>query len=316
MCYNSISKIPAAFSFEVIYMDKRTLRRLPLDVDDVINLYNSGVRLEDIAIKNDCSVHAIQNCLKRNGVYGGRDWVSYLKRRTGITPDELLALYNSGLWKNEIAAKIGISEGVVGKYLARLGIPLAESRSDAMRARLERVGADGRAKLSESAHNAVRGMKRSESDLIKRAISNERSGKFDSIAERDLFFILRELGAEAIPQKALWKYSIDLAIGNVAVEVTGRGRKPENIPALRERIKYILNSGFVMVWVWANTVHPIESGAAEYIIALCQQASSDPSLIGQYRVIRRDGKLMASGCSDDDDFTGIFSMVSGTYSRT
>lgn len=315
VCYNVISVVPPIFGFEVINMDRRTLRRFPLNENDVINLFMAGKTYRYIADKYGCSVHVIQKCMQRNIIADGKNWRLYLWRKAHITPDELLAMYNSGLWKNEIAAKTGISEGLVGKYLVKMGVPLAENRSDAMRLRLERAGPDGRANLVEAAHNAVRGMIRTEQNLINAANGRERVGRFGCTAERDLYFMLQKRGIDPVPQKALWKYSIDLTIGNIAVEITGRGRKPEQIPALIERIKYILNSGFMLIYVWAGTTIPVETGAADYIVTTIQEASCDPSLVGQYRVIRRDGKLMAAGCVDDDQFTGIFSPVSGTYSK-
>lgn len=297
-------------------MDKRTLRRFPLDVSDVVSLYNVGTPTPSIANKYGCSQAAVVNCLKREGVYAGRDWKSYMLRNYGVTPEDLLEMYRSGMWKNEIAAKTGISEGAVGKYLSYLGVPIAKDRSESVRKRYKRMSPEQRDELTKSAHDAVRGIKRTKDDLCKRAIGKERSGKFGSVAEKELFYLLKERGVVPIPQKALWIYNIDLSIGNIAVEMTGRARKPDYIPIYKERIKYILNRGFILVYVWANTVFPVEAGAADYIVSLVQQASSDPSLVGQYRVIRRDGELLTAGGFQDDQFAGIFAPVNGTFGKT
>ena len=315
MRYNIISKIPFTICRKVINMDKRTLRRLALDVDDVISMYQSGSSVKNIADKHNCSCSAITNCLKRNGVYAGRDWKSYLIRNTGITPKELLTMYESGMWKNEIAEEIGLSEGAVGKYLAKLGISIAENRSKAMKNRLERMTQEERDALSEAAHDAVRGSKRSWKDLTKRAKGLERVGKTRGKAESDLFEIFKSRGIKAIPQKAVGKYNIDFVIGNIAVEVTGRNRKLGRHAVYKERIKYILDSGFSLVYVWANSAFPIQEGAADYIISLNKRVGRNPSLIGKYWVIRCDGKLLATGCSDDNDFAGILTSVSGTYAK-
>lgn len=297
-------------------MDKRTLRRFPLNVNDTVNLYLSGVSVTSIARDNHCSVKAILNCLNREGVYmNGRDWKNYLFRKTGLMPADLLAMYNSGLWKNEIASKIGISEGAVGKYLSYLGVPLADNKSQATKRIHERGGKNWSKAVTYSAHNAVKGMKRTEESLIQRANTLESIGRFGSTMERVLFDMLAERGICAIPQKAFSKYNIDLMVGNVAVEVTGRGRKAKDIPAMKEKIKLILNSGYSMIWVWTNTAFPVEDGAADYIASYFKQISRDPSLIGEYRVIRRDGKLMAVGRSDSDEFPGVFSAINGTFSR-
>jgi len=296
-------------------MDRRTFRRFPLNVDDVISMYQSGSSSQKIADKYGCSYDTIINCLKRNNVYAGRDWKSYLIRNTGVTPKELLAMYKSGMWKNEIAEEIGLSESTVGKYLAKLGIPIAEDRSEAMKTRLERMTQEERHALSKAAHDAVRGSKRSWEDLVKRAKGLEGAGKTRGKAESDLFEIFKSRGIKTVPQKAIGKYNIDFAVGRVAVEVTGRNRKPGRHAIYKKRVKYILNSGFSLVYVWANSTFPIQEGAADYIISLNKKISGDPSLIGKYWVIRRDGKLLATGGLDSNDFAGILTSVSGTYAK-
>lgn len=298
-------------------MDKRTLRRFPLDVNDTVNLYLSGVSATAIKRKYGCSLKAVLNCLQREGVYmSGKDWKNFLFRKTGLHPDDLLALYNSGLWKNEIAVRIGISESAVGRYLSFLGVPIAENSSQAVKRIHERGGKEWSISVSDSAHKAVKGIKRTEESLMQRAYTLETIGRFGSITERLLFDMLVERGVNPVPQKAFSKYNIDLMIGNVAVEITGRGRKPKDIPAIKERIKLLLNSGYSMIWVWANKSFPIETGAADYIVSYCQELSLNPSIVGEYRVIRRDGKLISCGGPDSDDFPGVFSAINGVLGRT
>lgn len=298
-------------------MDKRTLRRFSLDVNDTISLYHSGVSCRAIGRKYNCSVKAVINCLNREGVYvGGKDWKDYLFRKTGLRPSDLLALYNSGLWKNEIANKIGISEGAIGRYLSFLGVPLADNKSQVMQRIHERGGKEWSESVSDKAHKAVKGVKRTDESLIQRANTLEAIGRFGSVTEKILFDMLVARGVNPIAQKAFSKYNIDIMIGNVAVEITGRGRKPVDIPAIKERIKLLLNSGYSMIWVWANKSFPIESGAADYIVSYCQKLSLDPSFIGEYRVIRRDGKLISCGGPDSEEFPGVFSAINCVLGRT
>jgi very-short-patch-repair endonuclease len=181
---------------------------------------------------------------------------------------------------------------------------------------MERAGADGRAALTKAAHDAVRGMTRSIEELCKRAQGRERTGRLASKAERAFYPLLVERGLTAIPQKALWKYNIDFAIGNVAVEISGRAKKPEELPALRERTEYILNSGFALLSIWAGSFCPITVAAADYTVSYVQEASSDPSMIGKYRVIRGDGKFLAAGGLDDDEFPGILTPIPGYSGRS
>ena len=214
MCYNSISRVPFTLCVEIINMPNK---RLSLDTDNVIKLYLSNHTPQFIADKHKCSVHAVQNCLRREGVYTGNDWRGYIKRKFNVTPEELVSMYNSGMWKSEIAAKTGISEGAIGRYLSELGIPLANNRSEAMSQRLIRLGANGRSKLTEAAHNAVRGMRRTIHDLTRRAAGREKSGKTGSITEDAFFDMLTKSNFSCVPQKAVGKYNIDFTIANLAV---------------------------------------------------------------------------------------------------
>ena len=290
---------------------------LKLNTNNIIEMYNNGIPTTIIANEHNCSVHAIINCLKRSNVYAGRDWKSYIWRKYMVKPVDLMRMYESGMWKNEIAEATGISEGAVGIYLAKLGIPIAENRADAMSSRIARMSSDEIAVLTAPAHEAVRGMKRTESDLVKRAQGKERVGKMVGKAEKDLYVLMVKAGLSPIPQKAIWKYNIDFMLkDNIAVEVTGRNRKPEYWPIYRERIKYLLDSKLALVYVWANTIRPVEIGAAEYLVSFCERASRDPSVFGKYFVIRRDGKLLTTGGVDSDEFPGILTAVPGTYART
>lgn len=292
-----------------------SFKELIVDRDNAITRYVNGDTLQVIADYYGCSSSFVHRLFKANGVNMRKGGWEFIDRRFGVTPDDLLEMYNSGMWKNEIAAKTGISEGAVGKYLAKLGVPIAENRSAAMSKRLERMTAEQRLELTAAAHEAVRGMKRSEENLIKGALGRERAARLGSEAERQLYGLLVDRGAKPVIQKAVWKYNVDFAIGSVAVEVTGRGKKPFSHAYLRERTKYLTNCGLVLVYLWASSVIPVQSGAADYIVSLSERASCDPSLSSQYRVIRCDGQLLFTGSPDNNDLPGIFSAVRGTYAR-
>ena len=75
-----------------------------------------------------------------------------------------------------------------------------------------------------------------------------------------------------------------------------------------DRLRYILDQGWTLVIVWASAKQqPIGPGACDYIAALAQQASRDPSWSGQYRVIWGDGRTRPSRVS--------MSMTSPEYHR-
>lgn len=216
--------------------------------------------------------------------------------------------------KHAIAVQLGTWDMVISKRLAENGYA-TEGRSAANRTRLARAGTEERQRITKAAHDAVRGMKRSHGDLVSRAVGKERNAKPGSIAEAELARLLSERGIDFVAQKAVDKYNLDFALGNVAVEVNGRSRKPTYHASITERTKYLLDLGWNIVFVWAGANYPVLPGAADYVASYHEQAGSDPSMRGQYRVIRRDGKLLASGCADDDEFPGVLAAVPGTWAR-
>jgi transposase len=287
-----------------------------LYADNAVELYRSGKSIAFICKLYKCSPKTLSKHLNSIGIKTVTNWQENLFAKTGLSPSDLLSMYTGGMWKNEIAAKIGISEGTVGRYLSFLGVPIAKDRGEATKLVHERGGNARRAIVTRAAHDAVRGMKRTDESLIMRAKTLESIGRFGSCMERKLFDLLSEKGVSPIIQKSFFKYNIDIMVGNVAVEVTGRCRKPKDIPVIKEKIKLLLNSGYHVVWVWANKLFPVEHGAADYIVSLFNFVSANPAEVCKNRVIRRDGKLIAICGPDSEDFPGVFSAINGVLGKT
>jgi len=276
--------------------------KFPLDEDYLVNLYTGGMRKSEIAKLFGCTDKVILERLDKLGYPPKAPGIEHKFRLDEV---ELVGLYESGITKSALAVHFGCAESAIGKRLAKLGYPIAVNRSEAMRIRLQRAGPDARQILSSRAHDAVRGMVRTEENLIRGALGREIVGRLGSSQEKIFYNILKERGIDTICQKALWKYSIDFVIGNVAVEICGRRRKPEQVSDFEKRHKYILNAGFVLVYICTSIRFPITWLAAEYVITLIERSSFDPSVIGKYWVINGHGKSLTAGGIDDNNFTGI-----------
>ena len=183
------------------------------------------------------------------------------------------------------------------------------------RTRLSRMSADERASLASYAHDAVRGMVRSDADLERRAIGKERSGRPGSAMEELLGELLESRGLSVVHQKAVGKYNIDLAVeGTVAVEVSGRPKKGANLARIPKRVKYLGDAGWSMVVVWSNTQrHPVTEECAEYVVSFLDELRRDPALVGEYRVVRGGGEFIARGRMDDDDIPFVLSPVGNLH---
>jgi hypothetical protein len=224
--------------------------------------------------------------------------------------DDLRRRYLAGESKTAIAKSFGVSPHVIAHRLEEVGIMKSATFSEARLIMHSRMTAEQSAAQAVAAHNAVRGMKRTHENLCNRSLGVERAGKFGSDDEATLCRSLRRRGLTVIPQKAEGIYNIDLTVGTIAVEVGRHYPKGLARARMQERVEYLLDAGWTLVVVTtAKTFWQMGPGAADYIVALVEQSSSDPSLRSQYRVIRGDGKFVASGSRESHDLPGILTSV-------
>ncbi len=192
--------------------------QMPLEY---IERYLAGESINDLASEAGVTAKVVKLRLERAGI-PIRDFLdsrqfARLKMRgkrldtLRIQLDEaaIVRRYRAGETKQAIADSLGVNLGVIQKRLAEHGFP-KESMSDAMRTRLSRMTTEGRKALTASAHDAVRGSKRSEKDLLKRAQGVQQRMSNQSEAERTLRGWLLERGVDLTPQLAIGKYNDDL----------------------------------------------------------------------------------------------------------
>lgn len=284
-------------------------KRYDIDTDHMVNLYKSWVSQDAIAAEFGVSRKVIRKRLVELGIENRG-------RKRAIDEAEMVRLYESGATKHDIAVRFGVSEMTIGRRLAEHGYP-CENRSDAMRTRLARMTPEQRSALTASAHDAVRGMKRTDADLCKRAASKEAAGKPGSIMEDRLGRMLRARGLDTVHQKAVGKYNIDIAVnGSVAVEISGRPKKGVNAERIPHRLEYLGDCGWSFVIVWSSTTHrPVNDACAEKVASLCEQACGDPSARGKYWVVWGDGEFMAEGSVYDDTLPGVLTPISSKRNR-
>ena len=204
---------------------------------------------------------------------------------------DLIRLYQSGLTEVDLAAHFGVCRLTVSKRLTANGIP-KRSWSDTQRINASRHSPEERKQQAEAAHAAVRGKKRSFDELCLRARTRQSQGRM-SPAEILLADWLWKRGIDCIPQEAIGPYNADLGAAPVSVEVnvgnfhaTGRHRD-----RCATRSRYILDQGWNLVIVWiSERRHPLTPKVADYLAAFIEEARSDPTLRGQYRVVWGDGE--------------------------
>jgi len=209
-------------------------------------------------------------------------------------PDDIIQKYLSGTSEKAIAKQMQISRSAVRSFFIRNGIQ-PRGRSESMFVRMKNATPEERQRLSKAAHDKVRGMKRSKKELIERAIIRQKNKSIVGKGERLLDKWLKERGFDTIPQMAVDKFNIDIAIPPVAVELNISSWNPLTNRHDPQKIEYLTNNGWAIIYIHIKTIALLSEVQADYITSYIKQVRSDPSLIGEYRVIGRDAKLKAIG---------------------
>lgn len=224
---------------------------------------------------------------------------------TSIDVDDLVRRYIAGESEKALAELFGVSRTPIRRMLLNAGVEI-RGRSAAMYQRMAATSPDERARLAAAAHDAVRGKPKTPDFLRARAAGVERQGASHgnaSAAEVGFGEMLRDAGRPVIHQKAIGPYNVDLAAGSVAVEILGGGWHRSKRHG--ERLRYILDGGWDVIYIWVGRRFPLGSGAAQYVISHCEIRDGDPTAPRCYRVIRGGGEFLAGGRADDDDIPDV-----------
>lgn len=210
------------------------------------------------------------------------------------TLDHAVALYVSGKSVNECAALVGVSRKTITIEIRRRGIELRSTRYP------QRIN-------TTAANAAARGRKATFKERCLRALTEQANPRPMSVHEARFAEFLDGMGADWKREIACGPYNLDFTVGPVAVEVLGGNWHAYKTARHALRSEYVLNAGWCLVYVWSTANWPLTSKAAEYVVSLANEASGNPSLIGEYRVIRGDAHEITAGRGQFDNFTNEFS---------
>lgn len=281
----------------------------PLKLNNAVQLYLSGKSAREACTTLGISTKTLYTELQVRGIEARTN-------RVTVDIEQLRHLYiEERLSELEVARRLSTTRIVVRRRLIEMGIKPRNS-SQASRIRMERTSPEQRSQLTTAAHDAVRGRQRSTEALHTAALS--RQGKFTNsmltTGERQLRNYLGQFNIDMTPQVAVGPYNVDFALAPVAVEVLG-GTWHEGKVRHRVRTPYILNQGWLLIFIWHCRGSRISPKAAEYVVATLKETRRDPSLVGQYRVIRGDGELLAVGSTESDSFTLVHPSIRGLGTR-
>jgi very-short-patch-repair endonuclease len=247
------------------------------DIDNAIRDYIAGDSIEVTARRYHIGDVRLTTILRDKGLFRDRTTrycrmgakiATTLRSKLGVNAQDIVRRYVAGESELSIANDLGISRNVVEMRLTIAHIP----------------------RRGVSAANRIRF-----TNPIKRAITTRKAHFSMGRGENEVCALLEARGYKPLQQAIIDRYNIDLLLPAVVVEVHWQTGHPFYRAHDRKRLEYLTNSGWNVIYIWVTPPHPLTDTAADYIVAFQKQTRGNPSGIGEYRVIRGTGELVASG---------------------
>lgn len=255
------------------------------DLNNAVRDYIAGEGIESLAQRYHTGDRRLKELLTSLGLFrsikerytiSSRKGSAKRRARLPIAPDTVASRYLCGESEKALAFAFGTNRNVIRARLIATGIS-PRNRSEAQTLRMTDI--DARGMTTRQAHFAFG---RGETELADR---------------------LTECGMTLTRQMVIHNYNVDIASPPVAVELHARTTNPMGrAQAFRERkrIKQLTDWGWHVIYIWVSPGHILTDRAIKDVVTFTQTANRNPAGIGQYRVIRGSGELVASGCGDLD----------------
>lgn len=201
----------------------------------------------------------------------------------------LVREYNRGVSEFTLHKELKISREKVRKILLANKVQI-RSHSERQKAIYKFKPKDWGKQITKNAHDAVRGKKCGEDELIERAKYRELHKLGQSRYELAIIEELRNRGLGVIEQFAVGKYNVDFLVEDtVAVEVYGGWHSTQNHTI---RDNYILDKGFYRFTIWLNSNKAFEPATcADKIITFLEDIRTNKAIDREHRVIWSDGQF-------------------------
>lgn len=168
---------------------------------------------------------------------------------------QIIYYYQRGVASYLIAQKFGISNSYIRKMLDKNGVKIRGHDVTNKISASKRTSEDNK-QITAAASRSNLGSTHTLMHRSKLAISRQNNPQIDPVYEKPLVELCRKLGIQVIPQKAFYKYNVDLYFvkENVVVEIFGGGfhNKQDAINLFNNKIKYLSIKQVPVVIVWAD----------------------------------------------------------------
>jgi very-short-patch-repair endonuclease len=282
-------------------------------MENAVKDYVAGESSQVVARRYHTEEKRLTNLLKARGLFRSKaeryrltttKASAVTRAKLGLPDEDVARRYEAGESEWALSVAYGVSRSAIRARLRLHGVDI-RGIAESERLRGQRMTPEQRARFAELAHANLAGLKQTFESKCRRAQTRERKLLGTSPAELQLAEWLTERGWDATPQKAIGPYNVDLALDTVAVEILG-GSWHMGKARHATRTPYILNAGWHLVFIWVDGRRfVLETAAADYVVALAQEARRNPAAIREYRVIRGDGREVTRGSADADDFSTV-----------
>lgn len=277
-------------------------KRLHLDADYIIGLYNKGWSSTEIARETGASGTSIARLLSSHGVTRSRSQ----RARMSSTADTARAVASTRRGEERAA----LTEAVVSRYAAGESIKTIATALDASRPRITRILTDAGVQLRghsdagklraardpEAARYGIRaasaaniGRKKSAGHAARIAASKEEAFSQNiGRGETLVYSQLSEAGYQVRRQVAVGRYNLDLAVDNIDIEIhTDRHGPHLDRHGRHSRVKHLIDAGWQVLYIWCP--RGISASDMDEAVAYFEVFRRNPPTAGEYAVFRCRG---------------------------
>lgn len=168
---------------------------------------------------------------------------------------QIIYYYQRGVASYLIAKKFGVSNNYIRSILVKNGIKIRSHNVTNKVSARKRTPEENK-RITAAASESNRGSVHSSRHRTKLALSRQRNPVIDPIYEKPLVDLCEKSGVLVIPQKAFYKYNVDLYLPdkNVVIEIFGGGfhNKQSAIDLFNNKIKHLSMRKVPVLVVWAD----------------------------------------------------------------
>lgn len=273
-------------------------------LNNTIELFNKGFGLTEAAKAIGCNADNLSKFVRSRGVVIPKIKRSSARRKD-LPDQEIIELYNSGISELELSKMFNVARTAIRTRLIESGCEI-RSHSEANIVSMARATFEKRKERAKAAHDSLRGVKRSHDELIKRSFVRFGSTSTCHIGagERELYQYFCSLGIDAIWQKPADIYNIDIAIGNIAVELKSGCSNIGPAKNSEARTKKIIELGYSVLYLCFVDIESLFA-TIDDIVAHLDILRLNPSSLGEYWVITCRSQDYAIIHNDFGQFTRI-----------